>query len=68
MSGVIQYAVMHPFSAEIYRIIEGRGTLVTGELLNLLLANPIGDDIVLIAHGIEGSTARQVRAGDVLVL
>ena len=32
MSGILQYAVMHPFSAEIYRIIEGRGTLVTGEL------------------------------------
>ena len=68
MSGVPQYAVMHPFSVEIYRIIEGRGTLVTGELLNLLLANPIGDDIVLIAHGIEGGTARQVKAGDVLVM
>ena len=38
MSGALQYAVMHPFSVEIYRIIEGSGTLVTGGLLNLPLA------------------------------
>ena len=68
MSGVLQYAVMHPFSVEIYRIFEGSGTLVTGGLLNLPLANPIGDDIVHTEHGIEGGTARQVKAGDVLVL
>ena len=36
MSGILQYAVMHPFSAEIYRIIEGRGTLVTGELITYM--------------------------------
>ena len=68
MSGVLQYAVMHPFSVEIYRIIEDSGTLVTGGLLNLLLANPIGADIVLTAHGIDGGTARQIKASDVLVL
>ena len=53
---------------EIYRISKGSGTLVTGGLLNLPLANPIGDDIVRTKHGIEGGTARQVLAGDVLVL
>ena len=68
MSGVLQYAVMHPFSVEIYRIIEGSGTLVTGGLLNLPLADPIGDNIVRTEHGIEGGTVRQVEAGDVLVL
>ena len=68
MSGVLQYAVMHPFSVEIYRIIEGSGTLVTGGMLNLPLANPIDGDIVHTEHGIEGGTARQVNAGDVLVL
>ena len=67
MSGVLQYAVMHPFSVEIYRIIEGSGT-VTGGLLNLPLVDPIGDNIVRTEHGIEGGTVRQVRAGDVLVL
>ena len=57
---------MHPFSVEIYRIIEGSGTLVTGGLLNLPLADPIGDNIVRTEHGIEGGTVRQVEAGDVL--
>ena len=28
MSGVLQYAVMHPFSVEIYRITGGNGALV----------------------------------------
>ena len=65
MSGVLQYAVMHPFSVEIYRIIEGSGTLVTGGMLNLPLANPIDGDIVRTEHGTEGGTARQVKEGDV---
>ena len=58
----------HPFSVEIYRIIEGSGTLVTGELLNLPPANPIGDGSVRTEHGIDHGAARQVKAGDVLVL
>lgn len=68
MSGVFQYAVMHPFSVEIYRIIEGSGTLVTGGLLNLPLAAPISDNIVRTEHGIHGGTEKQVKAGDGLVL
>jgi len=68
MSGAPQYAVMHPFSVEIYRIIEGSGTLVTGGLLNLPLADSTSDNIVRTEHGIEGGTVGQVRAGDVLVL
>ena len=52
MSGVFQYAVMHPFSVEIFRIFEGSGTLVTGGLLNLPPVNSIGDDIVRTAHGV----------------
>ena len=68
MSGVLQYAVMHPFSVEIYRIIQGSGTLVTGGLLVLPLAGSTSDDIVRTENGIEGGLARQVKAGDVLVL
>ena len=68
MSGVLQHAVMHPFSVEIYRNTEGSGTLVTGGLLNLPLANPIDGDIVRTGHGTDGGTARQVKEGDVLVL
>jgi len=68
MSGVLQYAVMHPYSVEIYRIIEGSGTLVTGGLLILPLADSPSEDVVRTEHGIEGGLARQVKAGDVLVL
>ena len=68
MSGVSQFAVMHPFSVEIYRIIEGSGTLVTGGLLNLPLAAALSDNIVRTEHGIYGGTEKQVKAGDVLVL
>lgn len=68
MSGVLQYAVMHPFSVEIYRIIDGSGTLVTGGLLKLPLADPSGDNVIRTEHGIEGGLAREVKAGDILVL
>ena len=68
MSGVLQYSVMHPFSVEIYRILEGSGTLVTGGLLVLPLADSPSDDIMRTEHGIEGGLARQVKAGDILVL
>ncbi len=68
MSGVTQYAVLHPYSVEIYRILEGSGTLVTGGLLNPPLAEAISDDIMRTQHGVEGGLARQVKAGDVLVL
>jgi mannose-6-phosphate isomerase-like protein (cupin superfamily) len=68
MSGVLQYAVMHPYSVEIYRIIEGSGTLVTGGLLKLPLADPSGDNVIRTEHGIEGGLAREVKAGDILVL
>ena len=68
MSGVLQYAVLHPYSVEIYRILEGSGTLVTGGLLNLPLADSPSDDVVRTEHGVEGGLARKVRAGDVLVL
>lgn len=68
MSGVLQYAVMHPYSVEIYRILEGSGTLVTGGLLILPLADSPSEDVVRTEHGIEGGLARQVKAGDVLVL
>ena len=59
---------MHPFSVEMYRIIEGSGTLVTGGLLDLPLANPIDGDIVRPEHGTEGGTAMQAKEGEVLVL
>lgn len=67
-SSVDQYAVVHPYSLEIYRILEGSGTLVTGGLLILPLAESNSDDLIRTQNGVDGGLARQVRAGDVLVL
>ncbi len=67
-SGVTQYAVMHPYSVEIYRILEGSGTLVTGGLLVLPLAESNNPNIIRTEHGISGGLARHVSAGDILVL
>jgi len=67
-SSVEQYSIIHPWSMEIYRILEGSGTFVTGGRLILPLAESSDPNIVRTANGIEGGLARQVRAGDVLVL
>lgn len=67
-SSVDQYAVMHPYSVEIYRILEGSGTLVTGGLLNLPLAASTDSNIIRTEQGVTGGLARKVNAGDVLVL
>lgn len=67
-SAVTQFAVVHPFSVEVYRILEGSGTLVTGGLLELPLAESNNPNIIRSEHGIRGGLAREVTAGDVLVL
>jgi mannose-6-phosphate isomerase-like protein (cupin superfamily) len=67
-SDVLQYAVMHPFSVEIYHIMAGSGTLVTGGTLTLPLASSTGPNIIRTENGISGGLARQVKPGDILVL
>jgi len=67
-SGVEQYAIIHPWSMEIYRILEGSGTFVTGGKLELPLEELSNPNVVRTQHGIIGGLARQVSAGDVLVL
>ena len=67
-SGNVNFAIIHPFSLEIYRILEGSGTLVTGGTLIRPLADSPSDDVIRTEHGISGGLARQVKAGDVLVL
>lgn len=67
-SAVENYAVMHPYSVEIYHIMAGSGILVTGGRLVLPLADSPSDDVVRTEHGIEGGLERRVQAGDVLVL
>ncbi|HJO12059.1 MAG: hypothetical protein QGG67_08185 [Gammaproteobacteria bacterium] len=67
-SSVENYAVVHPFSVEVYRILEGSGTLVTGGLLELPLAESTSPNIIRTREGIKGGLARKVSAGDILVL
>ena len=67
-SSVAQFAIFHPFSVEVYRILEGSGTLVTGGVLVLPLAPSSNPNIIRSEQGIEGGLARQVSAGDILVL
>ena len=67
-SSVLQYAVLHPWSIEIYRILEGSGTFVTGGTLVLPLADSTDPNIVRTEHGISGGLAREVSEGDILVL
>lgn len=66
-STVEQFAVMHPYSIEIYRILEGSGTLVTGGLL-IPPIETFNENVIRTPAGIEGGRARQVSAGDILVL
>ena len=67
-SGVKQFAIFHPWSMEIYRILEGSGEFVTGGKLVLPLADSSNENIVRTENGIQGGLVRQVKAGDVLVL
>ena len=67
-SSVAQFAVLHPWSIEVYRILEGSGTLVTGGLLELPLAESNNPNIIRSENGIKGGLARKVSEGDVLVL
>ena len=63
-----QFAITHPWSMEIYRILEGSGTFVTGGVLNEPLADSPSRDIVRTENGITGGVARKVGVGDILVL
>lgn len=67
-SGVEQFAIFHPWSMEIYRILEGSGEFVTGGKLVLPLADSSNENIVRTENGIQGGLVRKVKAGDVLVL
>ncbi len=66
-AGEPQYAIIHPFSTEIYYVIEGTGTLVTGGALVLPLA-PSTDSDVVRSKAIKDGTTRKVAKGDVIVV
>jgi len=67
-SAVAQFAIIHPYSVEIYRILAGSGTFVTGGVLELPLAASTNPNLIRSEHGIRDGLARQVHEGDILVL
>ena len=66
-AGEPQYAIIHPFSTEIYYIIEGAGSLVTGGTLALPLS-PSADPDVVRSKTINGGVTRHMAKGDVIVV
>jgi mannose-6-phosphate isomerase-like protein (cupin superfamily) len=64
--GEPQFAIIHPYSIEIYQIVEGTGTLVTGGAL-VPPFNVLNADIVR-SQSIAGGEERRVGKGDVVVL
>jgi mannose-6-phosphate isomerase-like protein (cupin superfamily) len=66
-AGEPQYAIVHPFSTEIYYIVEGSGSLVTGGALELPLA-PSADPDVVRSKAITDGVSRKVAKGDVIVV
>ena len=65
--GEPQYAIIHPFSMEIYYIIEGRASLVTGGALDPAPPAPADPDIVR-SKTIKNGLTRTVAKGDVIVV
>lgn len=65
--GEPQYAIIHPFSTEIYYVIEGSASLVTGGTLDPPLAASADPDVVR-SKSLKGGVTRQLAKGDVIVV
>jgi mannose-6-phosphate isomerase-like protein (cupin superfamily) len=65
--GEPQYAIIHPFSAETYYIVEGTGSLVTGGALDPPAAAPADPDVVR-SKAIKNGVTHKVAKGDVIVV
>jgi mannose-6-phosphate isomerase-like protein (cupin superfamily) len=65
--GEPQYAIIHPLSTEIYYIVEGTASLVTGGVLDPPPAAPADPDVVR-SKTIKNGVTRKVRKGDVIVV
>jgi mannose-6-phosphate isomerase-like protein (cupin superfamily) len=61
-----QFAIIHPLSIEIYQIVEGSATLVTGGTLTLPLTDSAAD--LIRSTSIQGGEIREVGKGDVVVM
>ena len=66
-AGEPQYAIIHPFSTEIYYIIDGTGSLVTGGTLDPPAPTPADPDVVR-SKTIKNGVTRTVGKGDVIVV
>jgi mannose-6-phosphate isomerase-like protein (cupin superfamily) len=66
-AGERQYAIIHPFSTEIYYIIDGGGSLVTGGTLDPPAPPPADPDVVR-SRAIKNGLTRRVGTGDVIVV
>jgi mannose-6-phosphate isomerase-like protein (cupin superfamily) len=65
--GEPQYAIIHPFSMEIYYILEGAASLVTGGILDPPAPPPDNPDVVR-SRSLKGGETRRVGKGDVVVM
>jgi len=65
--GETQYAIVHPFSAETYYIVDGAGSLVTGGVLDPPAAVPADPDVVR-SKSIKNGVTHKVAKGDVMVV
>jgi len=65
--GEPQYAIVHPFSIEIYYIVDGTASLVTGGVLDPP-PPPGTDPDVVRSTSIKGGETRKVGKGDVIVM
>jgi quercetin dioxygenase-like cupin family protein len=63
-----QYAIVHPFSSEVYYVIDGSATLVTGGVLEPPPAAPPTDPDIVRSAALKGGDTRTVAKGDVIVL
>ena len=61
-----QFAIIHPLSIEVYQVVEGSATLVTGGTLVLPLVDSAPD--LVRSLSIKDGESRRVAKGDVVVI
>ncbi|HVZ59184.1 MAG TPA: cupin domain-containing protein [Terriglobales bacterium] len=65
--GEPQYSIIHPFSYEIYQVVDGSATLVTGGSLTTPLSASDNPDIVR-SKAVVGGKSQKLTKGDVVVI
>jgi len=68
-------AIEHSQITEVYHVISGNGTLVTGGTINTPTESPADSQVVKVLNGpsmggpaVEGGTSRQMGPGDVVII